>query len=54
MRIHYDHQAPRDVIHAGEGIDRRRLLKTGAAGIAGAGAAAIGFNSGNARAAADP
>jgi len=30
------------------------LLKTGAAGVAGAGAAAIGFNSGNASAAADP
>ncbi len=54
MRIYHDHQAPRDTIHAGEGIDRRRLLKTGAAGVAGAGAAAIGFNSGNASAAADP
>ena len=54
MRIYHDHQAPRDTIHAGEGIDRRRLLKTGVAGVAGAGAAAIGFNSGNASAAADP
>ena len=54
MHTDHDHQAHRHASHTGDGIDRRRLLKTGALSVAGAGAAAIGLHSSDARAAEDP
>ena len=54
MHTDHDHQAHRHTSQTDDGIDRRGLLKTGALSVAGAGAAAIGLNSNDARAAGDP
>jgi len=54
MHTDHDHHAHRHASHTGDGIDRRRLLKTGALSVAGAGAAAIGIKSSDAGAAEDP
>ena len=54
MHTDHDHQAHRHTSQTDDGIDRRRLLKTSALSVAGAGAAAIGLNSNDARAAGDP